>query len=152
MESSEISILVDPESITQCRSGKYLGVIRWRIDQNYFPSELWDDFVVILLMDWIQTYIRLLSRTTRSEVLYFMDGPFYVRCRVVDDEVFCKFIESRASGKEIIEDEWHGDLQVVAKSLVNAAKIVLTNFDQVQKFNKDLHTLASRLLEIQKYL
>jgi hypothetical protein len=149
MEFGDIKLLVDPVSITQCRSGKFLGVIRWQIDQYYFPSELWDDFVLTLLTDWIQAYIRLMTRTSHYEVLHFMDGPFYIRCKVSNDKVFCKFIESGASGKEFIECKWQGNPQVIASSLIHASDIVLSTSAQFKNCDEVFRLLASRRYELQ---
>lgn len=71
------------------------------IESWCFPERDWRDFVVIVT-EWWEAALRDL-RVRGECVLHFMDGPFEVRLRAVDnDEVLAEFI-SRTSRRVITE-------------------------------------------------
>lgn len=67
---SSIEVQVEPDSL-RLRNNEVTGRIHLRLDDEAFPEQDWDDFVVVIL-DW---WCALLTNQKRTE-LGFMDGPF----------------------------------------------------------------------------
>lgn len=82
---NQFYIHVKPEEMHRYESGTVIGLICCQYDTKFFPDEIWDDFVIIILNWWIQAAYRLLKNQSKDEELLFMDGPFEMTLEMGDD-------------------------------------------------------------------
>jgi len=68
---SSIEVQVEADSL-RLRNNEVTGRIHVRLDDEAFPEQDWDDFVVVIL-DW---WCRALMTNQKRTELGFMDGPF----------------------------------------------------------------------------
>jgi hypothetical protein len=83
----DASIETDEGSLT-LTSGNPIGEIWLRLDDVSFPEEGWTDFVVVVLNWWADAAADLLEGDRRPRDIDFMEGPFLVRLRSLDDSLW----------------------------------------------------------------
>lgn len=77
-------IIVKPEQMHRYENGNVMGIICCQYGTEFFPEDVWDDFIVTILDWWIQASLRLLLQTSDYEELSFMDGPFEMSLENLD--------------------------------------------------------------------
>lgn len=109
------------------------------LGEYQFPSEDWNDFASVILDWWIRevnSAINNREHSNESFKLLFMDGPFYIKCMFIsNDLISLACIENRS--KEIIRFEevcsiydLQKEIQCTTKKFVNAAyRKKITNND-----------------------
>lgn len=83
---NKFKIQVDNNSIAKYKDS-ITGTIYINFNDTFFPEKNWNDFVIILINNWIESSYNILSGITECEEFYFMDGPFFMRVRKVDLDI-----------------------------------------------------------------
>ncbi len=79
-------IYIDKNSIFKHKNN-ITGNIYINFDGSFFPERNWNDFIIIIINNWINSSYNILSGYTKYEEFYFMDGPFLMKVRKIDSEV-----------------------------------------------------------------
>jgi hypothetical protein len=112
---NKFKIQVDNNSIAKYKES-ITGIIYINFNGSFFPEKGWNDFVIILINNWIESSYNILSGITESEEFYFMDGPFFMRVRKIDSDICIV---------ELIENHTH----ILSNFRINAKDI----FDEILK-------------------
>ncbi|HBV14511.1 hypothetical protein [Chryseobacterium carnipullorum] len=105
-------IYIDKNSIFKHKNN-ITGNIYFNFDGFFFPERNWNDFIIIIINNWINSSYNILSGYTKYEELYFMDGPFHMKVRKIDSEVcVIELVENhtnillsyRISAKDLFEE------------------------------------------------
>lgn len=83
-------------------SSALFGDIFFEFEDSFFPSENWNDFILIILDWWLNAALELIDKKTTG--FLFMDGPYEVSI-TLDDSRNCKmkFIERKTKAKNILK-------------------------------------------------
>lgn len=100
------------------------GVIFIEVDGFCFPERDWDDFVVDVLVGWIDNAIQLGSSVVEFDN-WFMDGPLSVRTRRDDVATDSLAVTLRRNDEPFVPEVFHVDLRRYVAELRGAAKSVL---------------------------
>jgi len=97
-----IDIRVSEQSFELSQS-KITGEICFVIDNQFFPEQNWNDFVVVILSWWLESLMKLiLSDDGSSYDFSFMDGPLLVRGKKIDNDIInLEFVRKKLNGDEI---------------------------------------------------
>lgn len=113
----------DECSIQKSSSGSITGVLFWTVDDQFFPDDKWNDFVVLVVSWWVRSVSRMLDGTSTAESLNFMDGPFSVECTVVNSVANCRYVDRRS--EELIICDVNMELESLSSEIFAVAKSVL---------------------------
>ena len=117
------TLVLREDSFRKHPNGTVTGIVFWRVSDNAFPDDAWNDFVIIILGWWTNAIIRLLSGTTTVETMDLMDGPYSVICEGSTEFLRCRFVQ-RGEGEKVIA-VWTGRTSSLAEQILDAAKIAL---------------------------
>ena len=73
----EIEIKVNDQSF-ELSGGLITGELYFVVGENYFPHKNWNDFVVVVLSWWIESFMQFDFFMGKTSKFNFMDGPYYV--------------------------------------------------------------------------
>ena len=79
-------IQVDNNSIAKYKDS-ITGVLYFDFSGVFFPEKGWNDFIIVLINNWLESSHNILRGITESEEFYFMDGPFFMRVRKIENEI-----------------------------------------------------------------
>lgn len=72
-----MNIIIDEKNnLNQGSSGLITGEIYFEENNIYFPEKGWNDFPVIILGWWINSFLELVKQNSETFEFCFMDGPF----------------------------------------------------------------------------
>ncbi|MCI3936851.1 hypothetical protein MQX03_06545 [Chryseobacterium aahli] len=80
---NKLKIRIDSNSFAKHRDN-ITGIICFDFNGKFFPEKNWNDFIIVLVNNWIESSYRIMSNFTISEDFYFMDGPFSIKIRKND--------------------------------------------------------------------
>ncbi|HSE16489.1 MAG TPA: hypothetical protein VLB46_05525 [Pyrinomonadaceae bacterium] len=95
------SIQVTPETLMRRASGSIIGHIWITMGDWAFPGLAWDDFPVVILGWWIESWLSRSSEGQRAVRCNFMDGPYWFEITTSEPQraiVKC-FQDSKAGSK-----------------------------------------------------
>ncbi|QQQ28085.1 hypothetical protein [Chryseobacterium indoltheticum] len=73
------------------------GIIYFDFNGILFPEKDWNDFIIVLLNNWMQSSYNILNGITSLEEFYFMDGPFFIRIQKINaDECSIELIQNQS--------------------------------------------------------
>jgi hypothetical protein len=78
-------LVVDPASFERKAIGPVWGTVFFQFDQGSFPASGWSDIVVPIVTAWLAVTTRAAAAAPGRHVLHFMDGPFSMALRRIDD-------------------------------------------------------------------
>src|SRR5262245_3751542 len=93
------SIVVDPSSLRIRETTPATGDICLLLDSKPFPTESWNDFVVVVLGWWTAACARLLLGHSEAESVDFMDGPFTVELSIIQSHTLSLRAMRRGRGQ-----------------------------------------------------
>jgi hypothetical protein len=142
----EINLDFDDELLKKYEARKaspFFGIALQQ-DNQFYPSEDWNDFGAVILNWWIGTMLHLLSSGRCKEFL-FMDGPYEVKVRYRRST---KMMELRPQGLDVI---WQVSPRELTEAIVNAAEKVIQKLAQMNtgKVEREgLERAVSKLREL----
>lgn len=74
----EARLVVDATTVLVRSSGPATGDIALVIGGITFPGPGWNDFVIVILGAWLSALARLVRKESAGERVHFMEGPFAV--------------------------------------------------------------------------
>ena len=94
------------------------GRIWFSVAECCFPEEGWYDLAGVLLEIWMPRLESFFQGNTDSAELYFMDGPYKVRLRRVDNRITVICLDQ----KQIVVQETEIDLEAFHESVKKALR------------------------------
>ena len=149
--SDDVSLVVDPSTLSIGTSLLATGNVAVRLGSQWFPSERWNDFVVVIVEAWASALWRLLSRTSTVERVHFMEGPFEVRLQAVAHGILTVEALERPNK---LRASLNSDERLLATSAVVAADATLQACASAQYRSADVGRLEDaqhRLVAITRY-
>jgi hypothetical protein len=96
-DARDLKVEVHLDSLTQSAKGAVFGEVSVAVDNDHFPEQEWNDFIVVVLGWWSGRCAALL-RGAQQEELWFMDGPLLMNMgRLPDDLWSVHFLQLRAA-------------------------------------------------------
>jgi hypothetical protein len=138
-----MQIFFDPSTLIQSKMGSVTGVIYFDFGSGRkFPSEGWNDFVVVILNWWMAAVQKIVQRGEKAE-LRFMDGPYWISAVPQGPIVLLRCTEDRDGA---------GVLYEVAVGIEDLKRELLTFARQLSSACAQANIQAAELSEIKKAL
>ncbi len=77
MKSARLEL--DTTSVERSGAGLVIAGIRLHVDGVSFPSHIWTDFAVVVLLWWADAAMSALNGDLGTHEIRFLEGPFLVR-------------------------------------------------------------------------
>jgi len=140
---NQLDIYVDDGSIDFLESGSVTGIISFQSGDFFFPEKEWNDFIVVILVWWINSINKLIKQGSGNVDLRFMDGPYLINADFEDTgSVHLKFINDGSNGsKRAIEHELNIDFDRLVKVISTSANTVLRKCHNANISSNDIHEL-----------
>ena len=85
MNVSTISITVNEDSLALTQFSSVTGIISINIGNEYFPEEIWNDFIITILYWWLSEARKLSEQEENTIDCCFMDGSYGFSLWQTDD-------------------------------------------------------------------
>lgn len=146
----DVKVNVALESLELTSSKAITGEIYFESTNGYFPELHWNDFVVAILIWWIESIGRIKKATVgESDEFLFMDGPYLVRGRKIDqNRMHMDFIKSQLKGEKILSS-MNCDVSSFGESVLTTAKRVVA---EINKRKWEANELDKLNIAIKRYL
>ena len=140
-------IVIDTTSITK-DGDQIFGEIYFKGHSNfYFPSNDWNDFLVVILNWWCDTIIRLLKNESIQDDFSFMDGPFKVKVGHIKEGIlnltFIHEDETVIKTSEVLINDF-------LNAYLSEINGLLRYIANANWHNKEIETLEDKYRKIQK--
>lgn len=123
------------------------GVVYFHENDFYFPDKNWNDFIIILFEWWSSSIFKLLNNESISEDLSFMDGPFVVRIKYLEENFFELFFinqdDTILKTNKVYIEEFITDFLKITNYLIRQV-------DQMKLSNEDVKQLKVGYKKLQK--
>lgn len=107
------SLRCDLETIRRSAKGSITGSLHVQLGMLAFPDRGWSDFVVVVLVWWLDALYRL-AAGHRTVALEFMDGPYAMQVTAVDMPTWTLECVRKA-----------GEIVVLSKVRVDAVQVIM---------------------------
>ena len=127
----DVKVNAAVESLELTSSKAITGEIYFESTNGYFPELHWNDFVVVILIWWIEAIERIEKATVgESDEFLFMDGPYLVRgCKIDQNRMHLDFIKSQLKGEQILSS-MNCDVSSFGESVLTTAKRVVAEINK----------------------
>jgi len=145
----DVKVNVALESLELTSSKAITGEIYFENTNGYFPELHWNDFVVVILIWWIEAIERIEKATVgESDEFLFMDGPYLVRGYKIDQKIMrMDFVKSQLQG-ELIVSSINCNFSSLGESVLTTAKRV---FAEINRREWDANGLDKLNIAIKRY-
>lgn len=128
---SPIGIKIDEESLGLRGRGAVLGSIWIEISDKAFPSDDWNDFIVVVLSWWLKEVVLLKEQKPGLvHEFRFMEGPFYLHLEVEDNgKALLECRERTSKGYQTVLTE-RSNVEEIWNAVLSASKRVLDVVDE----------------------
>jgi hypothetical protein len=134
--TKNVEINLNENSLDISRNNSITGEICFVFENQYFPELKWNDFVVKLLISWLQGINELKGIYNTSYEFHFMDGPFLVRVNKKDENTLkLDFLNREIKGEELIDTLYCSLETLIDSILISAHKVI--NEAKNKKWNSD---------------
>jgi hypothetical protein len=143
----KINYILNDKYIRISSSGVITGQLSISINNQYFPSQFWDDFIIRVLDMWLDSTIKLLEGSS-VEDFAFMDGSYSFLVRVVPDNKFhIRCIE------DYKETDLHTEVAIkdFVTNLLSGSRDIL-RFIKEKKWNSNLSYFESLINKLESVL
>lgn len=143
---SEITIVVDAATIRRSGPGPLTGSIWFVLNGGAFPLEGWDDFVVVVLEAVTAAMARILSGSTKTERVHFMEGPYALEFQKVGSDLHLHAFEQRQ--RDVDRGRFEVPCQEFWREVLVAADQVLAACRHLDVWSRDAENLSINLAAI----
>lgn len=154
MDVKDIHIKVVNDTLILTSGNMITGEIYFIIDDNFFPSKGWNDFVVVILTWWHETILNLIQNEQKGlvEEFSFMDGPLKVNATKISEDVLkLNFIRDRKETEESVFEIKTSIIQFKNALLKTTDELLLElkrknwNTDDTRELEKKFTLLQTKL-------
>jgi hypothetical protein len=131
--------IVDDAALERSKSGTIWGRVYFENGDQFFPEQGWTDMAVPFLSAWLDALIRMATRATREEVVWFMDGPFKVVLSLKDHGT----VAASLMHNEIADQSANATLEDLLQNAVSLGQQILTICEQRGWQDRDTLALAN---------
>lgn len=136
-----LNLVVETTSLRRSAHGSVTAIIYFVGEGDGFPDVGWDDFVVIILVWWLEAVTRIARGFSRREALEFMDGPVSAQLEVGADGM----IEVRGCRHgRVLQQLGRVSINTLIPPFLKAAAAILTACRAKGWASDDLDRLADR--------
>jgi hypothetical protein len=136
------SIQVAPDTFIRRASGSVIGHIWIYIGDWAFPGVAWDDFPVVILGWWIESWLLTSSEDHRTARCNFMDGPYWFEITPVEAErAIVQGFRDSAAGSKLLHKTGCKRSSVTG-ALLAASESVLQVCKELKWTSRDLDNLV----------
>jgi hypothetical protein len=143
------SIVVEVSSVRVRPGGPATANIWLIIDGYEFPTQRWNDFVVVVLGWWVAAFLVLLRNTSTRETMHFMDGPYAVEVSKTPSGIL-KFRALEGAGRTREMATGEGPLMPVVLGLISQAHEILEECKRQGWWSRDAEALESSLAALEQ--
>ncbi len=134
-------LLINTESLARSKKGTTFGLVYFETESGLFPGKGWTDLAPAFARAWLEAMIRIASGSTKTETVWFMDGPYTVEVSATNPGIVeMKFIHSPQKGDIVL----HSAKAEIANLLQNAVLVgeqVLADYQQRRWRDNDTEPL-----------
>lgn len=139
-KDSLFKISIKEESLIESGSVRYLfGIIFYNVNGYVFPEEMWYDFVLDILLWWIEKILDLYSGKETFVVICFMEGSFLATVGLKENsQCEIKLIEGckECGEQEIIHKEITIPLYQLKNEVLEACKTLIDAIKKPEEFGQ----------------
>ena len=141
-----VKVNVEIESLALTSSKAITGEIYFESTDGCFPEIHWNDFVVVILIWWIEVIGRIKKAAVgESDEFLFMDGPYLVRgCKIDQNIMRMDFVKSQLKGEQILSS-MNCDVSSFGESVLTTAKRVVAEINKRKWEANELDKLRSAI-------
>lgn len=123
------------------------GIIYLEFDNFIFPEKNWNDFIVVVLNNWIRSLQSIIVKSAESTELLFNDGPFFIRIGMINDkECLIECIENHRIENILFKEQVEFKILVKEVLLIaNSCKLFCKKYNW---HSEELHKLDILLNKI----
>lgn len=133
-------IQVAPETFLTRSSDSLIGHIWISIGDRAFPSVAWDDFPVVILGWWIESWLLTSSEDHGTARCDFMDGPYWFEITASEESVIVQCFRDSLAGSELLHNTACKRSSVTG-ALLAASETILQHCSELKWTSKDLDNL-----------
>lgn len=123
------------------------GVIYLEFGDFYFPEKKWNDFIIVMMNNWIASIKSINLKISKDAELMFFDGSLYIKIKMIDDEdCFIECIENHRTNNILFKEQIK--FKSLEKEVVNTADLCRTFCKKQNWKSEELDKLD---LLLQKY-
>jgi hypothetical protein len=141
----EVFVEVDIATLAMSARGSITGVVFIRGTDRSFPASDWSDFPVVILDWWLEPVSQILQRKTKTWMCRFMEGPLTMQLTQQDGDSWLL----TGANNGCTEFEAAVSCRTFIRSLLGAAREILTACGQRRWSNADIDKLASTLKRLE---
>jgi hypothetical protein len=146
---SMVSIATNAATLRVSQNGPPTADIWILIDGCEFPMLGWNDFAFIILGWWSDALLRLLSKASEKELIYFMDGPYAVEIACIPYEKFM-FKALKGPERKTIHAMSEEGIEPFVNGFIFQAQEMITAYAQCGVPSNDVDALKLSLNALKK--
>ncbi|MCP4343990.1 MAG: hypothetical protein GY795_00510 [Desulfobacterales bacterium] len=141
-------LIFEPDSISRSKAGSITARIVIQIGGFIFPGAGWSDFIVVILGWWLQA-IRQIGISYEEGCLQFMDGPYKVLIRTVNEhhsELICleeRHTEIKKYCSIVETDDIKNELVRISREIVSLCDKNSWSSDDIVVLRKEIDAMES---------
>lgn len=138
-------IIVDKQSYKFHSKGTSTGMIYLKIENQFFPDPVWNDFPEVIIAWWLEGFTQLLSYKDQGYYEFlFMDGP----CKWVIDYEGNENVKIKCYRHDKIEINSEEKLGTILEMLLSETNDFLRFCHENNFENDDLRTLKNNFQKL----
>jgi hypothetical protein len=148
VNTAEVELIVPREALRLDANQALRGTIFFRKGSIEFPTNDWDDFVVVLLEWWLRALMPIVRGEEASAELLFMEGPYQVNVEAISPTMIVLQFLDRSSSEFMESDQAQQTLSDLIHQICDASDIVIDRAKGIDLQNRDLDRLHTTLAEM----
>lgn len=109
------------ETLRRSKKGTISGQVWLDFEEGTFPEKNWSDIAVAVVLAFLSATEKIISGRSDSEMVYFLDGPFYVQItRSAADRLEFHTFARQQSSHVVLADlqDWVTSVRSTAQELL----------------------------------
>jgi hypothetical protein len=146
--TAEVELIVPREALRLSADQALRGTIFFRKGSIEFPTNDWDDFVVVLLEWWLRALMPIVRGEEASAEFLFMEGPYQVNVEAISPTMIVLQFFDRSNPEFLESDQGEQTLSDLTHQLCDASDVVIDRAKGIGLQNRDLDRLHTTLAEM----
>lgn len=118
---NRVKLRIDENSFEKYKEA-ITGVIYMECGDFYFPEKNWNDFIIVMMNNWITSIKNINLKISKEAELMFFDGAFYIKIQMVGEEnCIIECIENHKTDNILFKEQIK--FKSLEKELVNIANL-----------------------------
>jgi hypothetical protein len=138
-------VIVDYSTLVDRGARPMTGVVFVELNGSPFPARGWNDFPLVFLDAWARGLLRLLRNESRSERVYFMEGPYCIDLVLTENRMVAVSALKRPDQKTLSSSV---SLLSLILNATEVSKGILSALGSKKNYSKDLNSLSETINHI----